>query len=187
MWTFRGIPCLYYGSEIEFKAGSPCDKGPSAPLESTGRAYYGNHIEGSVTTTDFGEWSNATGEMKNTLESPLSKHLSHLNKIRRAIPALQKGQYSNEGCEGSMAFKRRFTDDYTDSFVLVTVSGSATFTGLPEGTYIDVVTGDEKIIEKGGTIEANCSGKANARIYVLTTTKTKAPGKITGSSPYLKQ
>ena len=186
MWTFRGIPCLYYGSEIEFKAGAPCDKGPSAPLESTGRAYYGGHIEGSVTTTDFGEWSNATGEMKNTLESPLSKHLSHLNKIRRAIPALQKGQYSNEGCNGTMAFKRRFTDDSTDSFVLVTVSGSATFTGLPEGTYIDVVTGDEKIIEKGGTIEANCSGKANARIYVLTTTKTKAPGKISGSSPYLK-
>ena len=186
MWTFRGIPCLYYGSEIEFKAGAPCDKGPSAPLESTGRAYYGDHIAGSVTTTDFGEWSNATGEMKTTLESPLSKHLSHLNKIRRAIPALQKGQYSNEGCDGSMAFKRRFTDDSTDSFVLVTISGSATFTGLPEGTYIDVVTGDEKIIEEGGTIEANCSGKANARIYVLTTTKTKAPGKITGSSPYLK-
>ena len=186
MWTFRGIPCLYYGSEIEFKAGAPCDKGPSAPLESTGRAYYGDHIEGSVTTTDFGEWSNATGEMKTTLESPLSKHLSHLNKIRRAIPALQKGQYSNEGCSGSMAFKRRFTDDSTDSFVLVTISGSATFTGLPEGTYIDVVTGDEKIIEEGGTIEANCSGKANARIYVLTTTKTKAPGKISGSSPYLK-
>ena len=186
MWTFRGIPCLYYGSEIEFKAGAPCDKGPSAPLESTGRAYYGGHIEGSVTTTDFGEWSNATGEMKTTLESPLSKHLSHLNKIRRAIPALQKGQYSNEGCSGSMAFKRRFTDDSTDSFVLVTISGSATFTGLPKGTYIDVVTGDEKIIEEGGTIEANCSGKANARIYVLTTTKTKAPGKISGSSPYLK-
>ena len=186
MWTFRGIPCLYYGSEIEFKAGAPCDKGPSAPLESTGRAYYGDHIEGSVTTTDFGEWSNATGEMKTTLESPLSKHLSHLNKIRRAIPALQKGQYSNEGCSGSMAFKRRFTDDSTDSFVLVTISGSATFTGLPEGTYIDVVTGDEKIIEEGGTIEANCSGKANARIYVLTTTKTKAPGKISGSSLYLK-
>ena len=186
MWTFRGIPCLYYGSEIEFKAGAPCDKGPSAPLESTGRAYYGDHIGGSVTTTDFGKWSNATGEMKTTLESPLSKHLSHLNKIRRAIPALQKGQYSNEGCKGTMAFKRRFTDDSTDSFVLVTISGSATFTGLPEGTYIDVVTGDEKIIEEGGTIEANCSGKANARIYVLTTTKTKAPGKITGSSPYLK-
>ncbi len=186
MWTFRGIPCLYYGSEIEFKAGAPCDKGPSAPLESTGRAYYGENIEGSVTVSGFGEWSDATGNMKTTLESPLSKHLSHLNKIRRAIPALQKGQYSNEGCSGSMAFKRRFTDDSTDSFVLVTISGEATFTGVPEGTYIDVVTGDEQTVSEGGTITATCSGKGNARIYVLSTAKTSAPGKITGNSPYLK-
>ena len=47
MWTFRGIPCIYYGSEIEFQAGAPTDKGPSAPLASTGRAYFGDHIEGS--------------------------------------------------------------------------------------------------------------------------------------------
>ena len=186
MWTFRGIPCLYYGSEIEFKAGEPCDKGPSAPLESTGRAYYGENIEGSVKVSGFGEWSDATGNMKTTLESPLSKHLSHLNKIRRAIPALQKGQYSNEGCSGSMAFKRRFTDDSTDSFVLVTISGGATFTGLPAGTYTDVVTGDVQTISEGGTVTADCSGKGNARIYVLTTAKTAAPGKITGNSPYLK-
>ena len=186
MWTFRGIPCLYYGSEIEFKAGAPCDKGPSAPLESTGRAYYGENIEGSVKVSGFGEWSDATGNMKTTLESPLSKHLSHLNKIRRAIPALQKGQYSNEGCSGSMAFKRRFTDDSTDSFVLVTISGGATFTGLPAGTYTDVVTGDVQTISEGGTVTADCSGKGNARIYVLTTAKTAAPGKITGNSPYLK-
>ncbi len=186
MWTFRGIPCLYYGSEIEFKAGEPCDKGPSAPLESTGRAYYGENIEGSVKVSGFGEWSDATGNMKTTLESPLSKHLSHLNKIRRQIPALQKGQYSNEGCSGSMAFKRRFTDDSTDSFVLVTISGGATFTGLPAGTYTDVVTGDVQTISEGGTVTADCSGKGNARIYVLTTAKTAAPGKITGNSPYLK-
>ena len=186
MWTSRGIPCLYYGSEIEFKAGAPCDKGPSAPLESTGRAYYGENIEGSVKVSGFGEWSDATGNMKTTLESPLSKHLSHLNKIRRAIPALQKGQYSNEGCSGSMAFKRRFTDDSTDSFVLVTISGGATFTGLPAGTYTDVVTGDVQTISEGGTVTADCSGKGNARIYVLTTAKTAAPGKITGNSPYLK-
>ena len=186
MWTFRGIPCLYYGSEIEFKAGAPCDKGPSAPLESTGRAYYGENIEGSVKVSGFGEWSDATGNMKTTLESPLSKHLSHLNKIRRQIPALQKGQYSNEGCSGSMAFKRRFTDDSTDSFVLVTISGGATFTGLPAGTYTDVVTGDVQTISEGGTVTADCSGKGNARIYVLTTAKTAAPGKITGNSPYLK-
>ncbi len=186
MWTFRGIPCLYYGSEIEFMAGAPCDKGSSAPLSTTGRAYYGDNIEGSVQVSGFGEWSNATGSMKATLESPLSKHLSHLNKIRREIPALQKGQYSNEGCSGEMSFKRRFTDDSTDSFVLVSISGDATFSGLPGGTYTDVVTGDSKTISEGGSITASCSGKGNARIYVLSTAKTPAPGKITGSSPYLK-
>ncbi|MBQ2294165.1 MAG: hypothetical protein II258_02190, partial [Spirochaetales bacterium] len=125
MWTFRGIPCLYYGSEIEFKAGAPTDKGPAAPLESTGRAYYGNHIEGDVKVTDFGEWT-ASGAVKTTLEKPLPKHLADLNKIRRAVPALQKGQYSNDGCNGSMAFKRRFTKNGVDSFVLVTISGGAT-------------------------------------------------------------
>ena len=189
MWTFRGIPCLYYGSEIEFKAGAPTDKGPAAPLESTGRAYFGDHIEGSVTATDFGEWTNASGAVKATLEKPLSKHLSHLNKIRRAVPALQKGQYSNEGCNGNMAFKRRFTKDDVDSFVLVTISGGATFSGIPGGTYIDVVTGDSKTVSEGGTLSASCSGSGNARIYVLqnaTASEYGADKKIAGNSSFLK-
>lgn len=186
MWTFRGIPCLYYGSEVEFQAGQPADKGAAAPLASTGRAYFGDYIEGSVKVSDFGEWSEASGKMAETLEKPLSKHLSHLNKIRREIPALQKGQYSNENCSGGMAFKRRFTDDSTDSFVLVSVSGNATFSGLPAGTYTDVVTGDSKTISEGGSISVSSSGRGNARIYVLSTAKTPAPGKIPGNSPYLK-
>lgn len=189
MWTFRGIPCLYYGSEIEFQAGAVADKGAAMPLANTGRAYFGDHIVGTVNTSDFGEWSNATGAMKTTLESPLSKHLSHLNKIRRSIPALQKGQYSNEGCTGNMSFKRRYTDDSTDSFVLVTISSGATFSGLPAGTYVDVVTGDEKTISEGGSISASCSGSGNARIYVLknsTATSMGADKKIAGNSPFLK-
>ena len=189
MWTFRGIPCIYYGSEIEFQAGAPTDKGPSAPLASTGRAYFGDHIEGSVTATDFGEWTNASGAVKTTLEKPLSKHLSHLNKIRRAVPALQKGQYSNDGCNGNMSFKRRFTKDDVDSFVLVTISGGATFSGIPGGTYVDVVTGDKKTVSEGGTLSASCSGRGNARIYVLqnaTASEYGADGKIAGNSSFLK-
>lgn len=53
MFTFRGIPCVYYGSEIEFQAGKPIDVGPNSPLSQTGRAYYGDHIEGTVSTSDF--------------------------------------------------------------------------------------------------------------------------------------
>ena len=191
MWTFRGIPCLYYGSEIEFQAGCPTDKGPSAPLSSTGRAYFGDNIEGSVTATDFGEYSNASGAVKTTLEKPLPKHLSDLNKIRRAVPALQKGQYSNDGCNGNMAYKRRFTDSANgiDSFVLVTVSGGATFSGIPGGTYVDLVTGDKKTVSANGSLTASCSGKGNARIYVLQNATAEEYGankKIAGKSSYLK-
>ena len=189
MWTFRGIPCIYYGSEIEFQAGAPTDKGPSAPLASTGRAYFGDHIEGSVTATDFGEWTNASGAVAATLEKPLPKHLADLNKIRRAVPALQKGQYSNEGCNGNMSFKRRFTKDGVDSFVLVTISGGATFSGIPGGTYVDLVTGDTKTVSESGSLTASCSGRGNARIYVLQNQTAKDYGadkKIARNSSFLK-
>ncbi len=46
MWTFRGIPTLYYGSETEFQAGKQIDCGPTCPLAGTGRAYYGDRIAG---------------------------------------------------------------------------------------------------------------------------------------------
>ena len=191
MFTFRGIPCLYYGSEIEFQKGATIDKGGLITLAESGRAYFGDHIEGSVTTTGVGEWSNATGAMKETLESPLAKHLSRMGQIRQSVPALQKGQYSTDKCSGNMAFKRRYTNatEGVDSFALVTISGNATFSGLPAGTYIDVVTGDSKTISEGGTITASCSGKGNARIYVLQNDTAKAlgaDGKIGSSGTYLK-
>ena len=185
LFTFRGIPCLYYGSEIEFKAGIKVDKGSSAPLEETGRAYYGNKIEGSVNTTDFSEYSNATGEMANTLNYPLAKHIQRLNKIRRAIPALQKGQYSLEGVSGDLAFKRRYTDAKTgvDSFVCVGITNAATFTGIPSGTYVDAVTGDTKQVN--GTLSIPATSKGNMRVYVLQNSQTKT-GKIGSDGTYLK-
>ena len=150
MWTFRGIPCLFYGDEIEFKKGVKVDRGdlPADQLENTGRAYYGAHLEGSVTATDFGSYTGATGAIKTTLEYPLAKHLMRLNKIRRAVPALQKGQYSTEGVTGNIAFKRRYTNKEKgiDSFAIVTISGDAKFTGIPNGKYTDVVTGDVKTV-----------------------------------------
>lgn len=180
MFTFRGIPCIYYGSEIEFQKGQPIDKGNCATLASTGRAYYGDHIEGTVDTTDFGVYSNATGAMKETLNSTLSKHIQRLNLIRRAVPALRRGQYSTEGISGNMAYKRRYTDGNTDSFVCVTISGDAKFTGIPNGTYVDAITG-EKATVSNGTLDAKCSGVGNMRVYVL-----NGPGKIGEAGVYLK-
>ncbi|OQA13877.1 MAG: Beta/alpha-amylase precursor [bacterium ADurb.Bin363] len=168
MFTWRGIPTIFYGNEILFKAGEIIDEGPNRPLEESGRAYFGTHIEGSVDVQDFGVYKNATGEMAKTLSNPLAKHLRKLNMIRKSIPALQKGQYSTEGVTGNMAFKRRYTnkDKGIDSFVVVTVSGNAVFKGIPNGKYVDAVTGDVKNVTDGN-LSITCTGKGNMRVYVL--------------------
>ena len=186
MFTFRGIPCVYYGSEIQFKKGCVIDKGPNIALKETGRAYFGGYIKGNINVTDFAEYSNATGNIAQTLKHPLALHIQRLAKIRMAVPALRKGQYSTDGCSGSFAFKRRYTDATTDSYALVTISGGATFSNILNGTYTDCVTGDTKTVSNGQLTVA-CSGKGNMRVYVLNTEKTKAPGKVGVDGKYIYQ
>ena len=177
MFTFRGIPCIYYGSEIEFKKGEVIDVGPKAPLSTTGRAYFGDHITGNVTATGFGTYTGASGNVADTLNQPLAKHLRQLNQIRRAVPALQKGQYKSFG---NMAFVRRYTANGVDSVACVAISGSATFTGLPNGTYVDAVTGSSKTVSNG-TLTTESVGRGNMRVYVL-----NGKGKIGENGTYLK-
>ena len=179
MFTFRGIPCIYYGSEVEFQKGKDIDKGAVLALKDTGRAYFGGYIEGDINVTDFAEYSGATGNIASTLTYPLARHIQRLNKIRAAVPALRKGQYSTDGCSGSLSFKRRYKDATTDSYVLVTISGNSTFTNILNGTYVDAITGDVKIVTDG-TLTAECSGKGNMRVYVL-----NGPGKIGEDGKYL--
>ena len=140
MFTFRGIPCIYYGSEIAFKRGVRIDPGPNGPLSNTGRAYFGGYITGDVEATDFGEYT-ATGNVAATLNHDVAQHLIRLNKIRQAVPALRKGQWTTDGCKATgkngIAFKRATKDCYA----LVALNGGATFTDCPAGTYTDVVTG----------------------------------------------
>ncbi len=188
IFTFRGIPTLFYGSEIEFQKGKMIDVGPNAPLSATGRAYFGDNITGSLTTTGFGKYTGATGAVATTLAHPVAQHIRQLNLIRRAVPALRKGQYSTSDISGgAMAFKRRFTNATVDSFALVAVSGDATFNNIPNGTYKDAVTGDVKTVTTG-SLYANAGGKGNLRVYVLTTALTPAPGKVvdTAGLTYLK-
>ena len=139
MFTFRGIPCLYYGSEVGFRRGAPIDRGPHGPLSETGRAYFGGYLTGDVEASDFGEYK-ASGNVAASLNHDVAQHLIRLNKIRQAVPALRKGQWTDEGCtpaKGGIAFKRA----YKDSYALVAINGGATFTDCPDGTYTDVVTG----------------------------------------------
>ena len=140
LFTFRGIPCIYYGSEVGFRRGVRIDPGPNGPLSNTGRAYFGGYITGDVTATDFGEYK-ATGNVAASLNHDVAQHLIRLNKIRQAVPALRKGQWTTDGCKATgkngIAFKRAYKDNY----VLVALNGGASFTDCPAGTYTDVVTG----------------------------------------------
>ena len=184
MFTHRGIPCLYYGSEVEFQKGKLIDQGTNIALQESGRAYFGGYIKGTINTTDFAEYNSATGNLAASLSHPLAQHIQRLSKIRMAVPALRKGQYSLDGCNGSFAFKRRYTDANTDSYALVCISGGATFSGIPNGTYTDCVTGDVKTVSNG-SLTASCSGKGNLRVYVLSTAQTAAPGKIGDDGKYI--
>ena len=138
LFTFRGIPCIYYGSEVGFRRGVRIDPGPNGPLSNTGRAYFGGYITGDVEASDFGEYK-ASGNVAASLNHDVAQHLIRLNKIRQAVPALRKGQWTTDGCKanGGIAFKRA----YKDSYALVALNGGATFTDCPAGTYTDLVTG----------------------------------------------
>lgn len=165
MFTFRGIPCIYYGSEVEFMKGAKIDNGPNGPLNQTGRAYFGQYLEGTVTATDFGQYT-ASGNVSQTLQYDLAQHIIRLNQIRAAVPALRKGQWTSDDCSstsGGIAFKRA----YEDSYALVALNGGATFGNCPAGTYVDLVTGDSQTCTEGGTITVSApSNKGQIRVYV---------------------
>ena len=182
MFTMRGIPCLFQGGEIEFRKGKKMDDGTNMALFDTGRAYYGGYLTGDVTAADFGEVANASGNVAATLSRPLVKHLQRLNKIRAAVPALRKGQYTKSDCSsnGGYAFKRRYTEGSVDSYVLVALNAGATFNNVLNGTYTDCVTGNTITVTNGTLTTESFSGKGNMRIYVL-----NGPGKIGEDGPFL--
>ena len=65
-------------------------------------------------------------------------------------------------------------------------AGGATFTGLPNGKYIDAVTGDVKNVT-GGTLTVSSLGQANMRVYVCCASGFQGiSGKIGSGSNYLK-
>ena len=72
--------------------------------------------------SDFGDYQ-ASGNVAATLNHDVAQHLIRLNKIRQAVPALRKGQWTDDGCEanGGIAFKRA----YKDSYALVALNGGA--------------------------------------------------------------
>jgi glycosidase len=169
IWTARGIPCLYYGEEIEFMKGAPQDVvGERDTLAETGRAYFGDHLtEERIATTQA---------------HPLYRHLRRLNGIRRAIPALQKarmGQVSEWG--SGMSFVRDLDDGASYAVVGLAIGSDQEVTvgGVRNGLYRDAVSGREVQVGDGilsFQVRANSAG-----IYVL-----NGPGKIGEDERYLR-
>lgn len=185
LFAWRGIPCVYYGSEVRFRNGMAIDLGPMGNLDQTGRAYFGGYIKGDVTVSDFGAYSSASGNMAVALSHPMAQHYRRLNQLRARIPALRRGQYSTDGCQSSkIAFKRRYTDATTDSYVMVAIGAPATFTGILNGKYVEAITG-RSVTVTDGTLSVNELATGNMRIYVLDSPVTPAPGKVGEDGPFL--
>jgi glycosidase len=168
IWTARGIPCLYFGEEIEFMKGAPQDvEGEKDTLDTTGRAYFGDHL----TDERIGE----------AQSHPLYKHIQRLNLIRRSVPALQKAPMSQVGEWGSgMSFVRDRSDQGSYAVVGLAIGSDqqVDIGGVRPGVYRDAVTGGE--IHSDGhlsfRVRANSAG-----IWVL-----EGPGKIGHDGPFLR-
>lgn len=152
MFTWRGLPCVYYGTETQFKKGVFADIKSSADLEksidNTGRAYYGNEIANAPNHTVY-------------------KHITKLNAMRNAIPALQKGDWRWDGSSNGngVGFVRKF--GASEVAVGLAKDGQVTFnfSRLTNGIYRDAVTGNEVTVSNG-TLSFVVS-PASAGVYVL--------------------
>ena len=155
LWTIRGIPCLYYGEEIEFMKGAPQDIiGNDDTLEQTGRAYFGDHLTEAL--------------MPTTKSHPLYRHIQRLNLIRQSIPALQKAPMSHLNEWGSgMSFVRDYNNGESYAVVGLAIGSDQNITVgyIRNGLYRDAVTGHRIDVENGTLsffVKANSAG-----IYVL--------------------
>lgn len=169
LWTARGVPCLYYGEEIEFMKGAPQDViGNDDTLDTTGRAYFGDHL--------------SDARIAETQAHPLYRHIRRLNMIRRAIPALQKAPMSQvQEWGGGMSYVRDWNDGESYAVIGLAIGGDqgVTVGGIRNGTYRDAVTGREVGVGDGTlsfTVRGNSAG-----IYVL-----DGPGKIGDDEQYLR-
>jgi glycosidase len=169
LWTIRGIPCLYQGEEIAFMRGAPQDViGNDDTLDSTGRAYFGDHL-----TDD---------RLAQTQRHPLYRHIRRLNRIRRAVPALQKAPTSQVSEWGSgISFVRDFNNGESYAVVGLAVGGDqgVTVDGVRNGTYRDAVTGGE-INVSGGSMTFSVHA-SSAGIWVL-----NGPGRIGEDEAWLR-
>jgi glycosidase len=152
MFTWRGIPSVYYGTENQFMKGAYCDIHEPASirksLDVTGRAYFGN-------------------EFSKAVNNKLYQHFKKLNDIRKAIPALQSGSWYWAGNYpgNGIGYVRRLGAQWVAVGLAKDGNANFSFTGLANGIYRDAVTGREVNVTNGNLSFSVKS--TSAGIYVL--------------------
>lgn len=152
MFTWRGIPSVYYGTEMRFMSGAFTDihdaAGINRSLNETGRAYYGD-------------------AMNNAPSHRIYQHIKKLNAIRKAVPALQTGDWNWGGNApgNAVGFTRRSGSSFAAVGLAKDGGAGFNFTGLDNGTYRDAVTGKSVTVTNGNLAFYVTSGSAG--IYVL--------------------
>ncbi len=171
LWTMRGIPCLWFGEEVEFQKGAPIGfPNSNSTLAQTGLAYFGDKLTDS--------------QLPMTQSNAIHQHLKRLNFIRSRIPALQMGTVSNgKEWDNGISFVRDFKNG--TSYVVVGLSTGAdqeiTVERVRPGNYRDAVTGSQIQVATGSpdisfTVKSNSAG-----IWELNGT-----GKIGVDGPFLR-
>ncbi|CAL2086409.1 starch-binding protein [Tenacibaculum sp. 190524A05c] len=151
MFTWRGIPTVYYGTEMRFKAGEFADihnaAGIQESIDNTGRAYYGDVMDQAPSHKIY-------------------QQIKKLNAMRRAIPALQKGSWEWKEAPGNAVSYKRVHGN-SEVVVGLAKDGGASFsiTGVTDGVYRDAVTGRETFASGGRINFSVTSGSAG--VYVL--------------------
>jgi glycosidase len=114
-FTARGIPCVYYGTEVQMAGGNDPDN----------RKMLGHD------------------GIKRAKGDPVYHHLRKLNAIRRASPVLQKGpQTTLYASQQQLVFKREYGGE--TAYVLLNKDAAAAGMGsglLPSGRYTELYTG----------------------------------------------
>lgn len=156
-FTARGIPCIFYGTEIQMAGGSDPDN----------RRVLG--AEG----------------IKKAKAAPVYAHLKKLNALRASAAPLRRGKQTRLlAAEHQYAFRRDLGRETAAIFLNKDGAAAAMKAGgLPDGTYRELYTGAELKV-KGGALEAEVPAHG-LRIYVKGKIKG-APWRVTGGPEAIK-
>jgi glycosidase len=145
LFTARGIPVVYYGSETGFMRGRAEHAG--------NRAYFGQPRVDAAP------------------QSPIFVPLQRIAKLREATPALQRGLQVNERLQGDEAvfFRVLQQNDVTQTALVLLNKGDAARTFeveryLQAGTWRDALDGGSQTVD--GTLKAEVPAHG-VKVYVL--------------------